>query len=120
MRLCKLFRGGLVECRFEPPAPRFRPVGRCVKSWPQILENGSVKTTIEIPDDVFRQSKAAAALRGESLKDFVTASLRARLEMEGIAESAPSGWRSVYGQANPEEVAEVDEIVAQEFGSTEL
>ena len=33
---------------------------------------GSVKTTLEIPDDLFREMKAAAALRGIKLRDFVT------------------------------------------------
>ncbi len=74
-----------------------------------------MKTTLEIPDDVFRQSKAAAAMRGESLKDFVTESLRVRLA-QGVSEkSAVSGWRRVFGQASPNEVAEVDAIVAEEF-----
>lgn len=31
-----------------------------------------MKTTLEIPDDLYRRTKATAALRGESLKDFVT------------------------------------------------
>lgn len=74
-----------------------------------------MKTTLEIPDDVFRQSKAAAALRGESLKDFVTDSLRARLENRGPDERQVSGWRRVFGQAKPAEVADVDPIIAAEF-----
>ena len=31
-----------------------------------------VKTTLEIPDNLFREMKAAAALRGIRLRDFVT------------------------------------------------
>lgn len=76
---------------------------------------GFVKTTLEIPDDVFRQSKAAAAMRGESLKDFVTESLRARLEEKGQEEPAVSGWRRVFGQARLDEVAAVDAIVAEDL-----
>jgi hypothetical protein len=38
-----------------------------------------VKTTIELPDTLFRQTKAAAALRGKSIKDLVNVlSLSAR------------------------------------------
>ncbi|MCG8460506.1 MAG: hypothetical protein MI919_29845 [Holophagales bacterium] len=74
-----------------------------------------MKTTLEIPDDVFRQSKAAAAMRGESLKDFVTESLRVRLAETGPNEPAVSGWRRVFGQAKPEEVAAIDAIVAEEL-----
>jgi len=74
-----------------------------------------MKIALEIPDELFRQSKAAAAMRGESLKDFVTDSLRARLGMKEPGNPSPSGWRRVFGQASPEEVAEVDEIIVREF-----
>ncbi|HVT60206.1 MAG TPA: hypothetical protein VHR45_17670 [Thermoanaerobaculia bacterium] len=74
-----------------------------------------MKTTLEIPDELFRRTKAIAALRGESLKDFVTAALRAHLEEEP-AESLPNrGWRSVFGRARPEEVEEIDRIVSEEL-----
>ncbi len=72
-----------------------------------------MKTTLEISDPLFRQSKAMAALRGQTLKDFVAAALRAYLEP---AESSSSGWRSVFGKARPEDVAGIDEILAEEFG----
>jgi len=74
-----------------------------------------MKTTLEIPDDVFRQAKAAAAMRGESLKDFVTDSLRVRLEAGSAVEPANAGWRRVFGQARLDEVAEIDAIVAEEL-----
>ena len=76
---------------------------------------GAMKTTLEIPDDIFRQSKAAAAMRGESLKDFVTESLRVRLEGSASKDLEQSGWRRVFSQAKPEEVAEVDAIIAEEL-----
>jgi hypothetical protein len=41
-----------------------------------------MKTTIEIPDDLFRRIKATAALRGESLKDFITGALRDCLDLQ--------------------------------------
>jgi hypothetical protein len=72
-----------------------------------------MKTTLEIPDELFRQTKAMAAMRGESLKDFVTEALQAHLEQT----SAPSrrGWQSVFGQARREEVEAVDAIVAEDL-----
>jgi hypothetical protein len=76
---------------------------------------GIMKTTLEIPDDLFRQTKATAALRGESLKDFVTAALRAHLTSGTGPASPESGWRSVFGKARREEIEEVDRIVAEEF-----
>lgn len=75
-----------------------------------------MKTTLDIPDDLFRQTKATAAMRGESLKDFVTAALRAHLEGPRAREGRRvRGWRSVFGQARPEEVEEIDRIVAEEL-----
>jgi len=38
-----------------------------------------VKTTLEIPDDLFREMKAAAALRGIKLRDFVTDAITGHL-----------------------------------------
>jgi hypothetical protein len=74
-----------------------------------------VKTTLEIPDDLFRQAKAAAALRGERLKDFVTTALRAHMETQVAELPRDRGWRSVFGGARREEVEEIDRIVAEEF-----
>lgn len=40
---------------------------------------GRVKTTLDIPDDLFREAKAKAALEGRKLKDLVTEGLRLRM-----------------------------------------
>jgi len=42
-----------------------------------------VKTTIEVPDDLYRKAKAIAALRGRKLKDLVEEGLRLVLEAPG-------------------------------------
>ena len=39
-----------------------------------------VKTTIELPDDLYRQAKSEAALDGRSLRDLVEEGLRLVLE----------------------------------------
>lgn len=44
-----------------------------------IWEAGQVKTTLDIPDDLFREAKAKAALEGRKLKDLVTEGLRLRM-----------------------------------------
>ncbi len=72
-----------------------------------------MKTTLEIPDELFRRTKATAAMRGESLKDFVTGALQAHLGQ--AVETSPRGWQSVFGQARREEVESVDAIVADEL-----
>jgi hypothetical protein len=42
-----------------------------------------------------------------------------RLEAKEAGKAATPGWQRVFGQALPEEVAEVDEVIAQEFGTIE-
>jgi nitroimidazol reductase NimA-like FMN-containing flavoprotein (pyridoxamine 5'-phosphate oxidase superfamily) len=76
-----------------------------------------MKTTLEIPDDLFKRTKATAALRGESLKDFVTEALQAHLERQ--AGDSSRGWWSVFGQARREEVERVDAVIAEEFEQVE-
>jgi hypothetical protein len=39
-----------------------------------------MKTTVELPDDLYRQAKAEAALRGRKLRDLVEEGLRLVLE----------------------------------------
>jgi len=74
-----------------------------------------MKTTLEIPDDLYRRTKATAALRGESLKDFVTEALKTHLERQASGSSTQWGWRSVFGKARREDVEAVDAITAAEF-----
>lgn len=38
-----------------------------------------MKTTIEMPDKLFRKAKALAALRGQSLKELITAAMEREL-----------------------------------------
>ncbi|MDP9120263.1 MAG: hypothetical protein M3O15_02680 [Acidobacteriota bacterium] len=76
-----------------------------------------MKTTFEIPDELFRLTKAMAAIRGESLKDFVTAALQAHLEGQAPGTSSVRGWQSVFGRARREEVEPVDAVVDQELES---
>lgn len=78
-----------------------------------------MKTTLELSDDLFRQTKATAAMRGESLKEFITEALRAHLERLASGESPQRGWRSVFGQARLEEVEPVDAVVAEELEHVE-
>jgi hypothetical protein len=41
-----------------------------------LWEYGSMKTTVEIPDELFREAKATAARNGTKLKDLVADGLR--------------------------------------------
>jgi len=75
-----------------------------------------MKTTLELPDELFRRAKATAALRGASLKDLMTEALLDHLEEQAPRDSTQPGWRRVFGKARPEEVAEVDAVIDEEFG----
>ena len=49
-----------------------------------------MKTTIELPDDLFRRAKAEAALRGRKLRELVEAGLRLVLASPDEASGKPS------------------------------
>ena len=73
-----------------------------------------MKTTVELPDELFRRVKAGAALRGESLKVYFREALERRLGLSEIADGEP-GWRRVFGHADAAAVAEVDAVVERDF-----
>jgi hypothetical protein len=49
-----------------------------------------VKTTVEVPDDLYRRAKAEAALRGRKLRDLVEEGLRLVLETPHKGTRQPS------------------------------
>ena len=73
-----------------------------------------MKTTVEVPDDLYRQAKAEAALRGRKLKDLVEEGLRLVLQapretserptLAGLMESARGSFDSSVPDlgSNPE------------------
>jgi hypothetical protein len=75
--------------------------------------------TLEIPEALFRQAKASAALRGKSLGDFIVAALEAHLERQAGGGSSQRGWRSAFGQARREDVEPIDALLAEEFERVE-
>ncbi len=56
-----------------------------------------MKTTVEMPDDLFRRAKAAAALQGLSMKDWLTNLLRREV---GNAAPAPSSMQNTEKEAD--------------------
>jgi hypothetical protein len=75
-----------------------------------------MKTTLELPDPLFRKAKATAAERGQSLKDFVTDALREKLNTSRAEVSEPA-WMSGFGKLKRlhKETVRVQSIVDQEF-----
>ena len=81
-----------------------------------------MKTTIDIPDDLFRLVKARASLSGISLRQFVTDTLRAQLEHEQRrAQPTDPPWMKGFGGL-ADLAAETDRIrhlIEDEFESIE-
>ena len=79
-----------------------------------------MKTTIEIPEQLLREAKAAAARDGRSLRDLLTAALRDHLQRSEPPAPGNEAWRLVFGKAGPPEVRAVDEVVSEELEQIEL
>ena len=57
---------------------------------------GLMKTTLEIPDAIFRRAKSKAAEQGIPLRQFVTEALSARLQMTSAHDPKP--WMKHFGK----------------------
>jgi hypothetical protein len=57
---------------------------------------GDVKTTLEIPDAIFRRAKSKAAEQGIPLRQFVTEAVAARLQ--GASATDPRPWMKHFGK----------------------
>jgi hypothetical protein len=78
----------------------------------------TVKTTIEIPDQLFRRAKAKAAERGQALRAFVTEALQEKLSNER-ARRGPDAprWMKGFGQLRRlrRETVRIQRVIDQEF-----
>ncbi|MCC6611525.1 MAG: hypothetical protein IT515_17865 [Burkholderiales bacterium] len=58
-----------------------------------------MKTTIEIPDPLFRRAKSKAAERGQTLKQLVTEALQEKLAADtGRAHAGEPEWMRGFGK----------------------
>ena len=78
-----------------------------------------MKTTLEIPDALFRKAKACAATHGQTLKAFVNEALEARLASARQKEGAKP-WMNVFGGLKRDaafhaETARMDAKIEEEF-----
>ena len=79
---------------------------------------GFVKTTIEIPDPLFRKVKSRAAERSQSLKEFVAEALEEKLSSkESEAGSIDPPWMQGFGKLRRlrRETAQIQARIADEF-----
>lgn len=78
----------------------------------------TMKTTIEIPDPLFRKAKSRAAERGQTLKEFVTDALLARLA--AVSEGRPANeptWMGGFGKLRRlrQETARIQGVIDEAF-----
>lgn len=81
-----------------------------------------MKTTIELPDDLFREAKATAARRGTALREFVRQALAEKLAREdgAISQSTGAGvWPVPPPDIPSEEIRRVQAIIDAEFDQVE-
>ena len=58
-----------------------------------------MKTTIEIPDQLFRKAKSKAAERGKTLREFVTEALQEKLTSKAVRASlGEPSWMEGFGK----------------------
>lgn len=76
-----------------------------------------MKTTLDVPDQLYRQIKARAALKGQTIKSFFLDAIRDKLLAERGKKGGKeeTGWRAVFGKASKRDVAEVQRIIDEEF-----
>ena len=74
-----------------------------------------MKTTLEVPDGLYRQIKARAALKGQTIRAFFLDAIQAKLAAERAGPKKLAGWRSVFGKVSKDEMAELQRILDEEF-----
>jgi len=76
-----------------------------------------MKTTIEIPDPLFRRAKAKAAERGQALRVFVAEALQEKLSGRRAPPEVDAPWMRGFGQLRPirRETARIERAIDREF-----
>lgn len=74
-----------------------------------------MKTTVELPDALFRRAKAEAASEGKSLKEFFAEALTDRLRKKAAAGAKP--WEAAFGGLRHlhSETRRIERVIAAEF-----
>lgn len=77
-----------------------------------------MKTTLEIPDALFRQAKSAAAEQGIPLRALVSEALGDKLRLQGRPDKP---WLKTFGKLRSlrKETAHISRIIEEESGRIE-
>ena len=81
-----------------------------------------MKTTIELPDELFRDAKATAARRGTALREFVREALAEKLARENGSAAQGTGagkWPVPPPDIPSKEIWRVQAIIDAEFDQIE-
>ena len=81
-----------------------------------------MKTTLEIPDPLFRKAKSRAAERGQTLKDFVTDALQAKLATDSASgQLGEPRWMDGFGKLRRlrKETARIQGMIEEAFDVVE-
>jgi hypothetical protein len=78
-----------------------------------------MKTTLEIPDAIFRRAKSAAASRGIPFRALVSEALADKLRAQNDRGDKP--WMKTFGKLRHlhRETAKIDRIIEEEFDQIE-
>lgn len=76
-----------------------------------------MKTTVELPDALFRKAKAAAAEEGRSLKDFFAEAVASKLRHKTADEPDVKPWEAAFGGLSNlhRENLRIQQLIAAEF-----
>lgn len=81
-----------------------------------------MKTTIEIPEPLFRRAKSKAAESGLTLKQFFTEAVQEKLATKpSSAASAEPSWMEGFGKLRRlrKETQRIQKVIDEEFGVIE-
>lgn len=74
-----------------------------------------MKTTLEVPDGLYRQIKARAALKGQTIRAFFLDAIQAKLASERTGPKKTTGWRTAFGTVPKDEIAELQKFLDDEY-----
>ena len=76
-----------------------------------------MKTTLEIPDVLFREAKMIAARDGTTLRAVITQALELELQRRGLGGVRQQPWRKAFGGMRHlrEENAEINRVIEETF-----